>query len=46
MKLLRLSSILSCIFILLLAVLVDAGRDFYKILGIERKASEAEIKKA
>lgn len=43
-----LRSLLMAIFLLLVIAPLEAlaGRDFYKILGLERSASAAEIKKA
>ncbi|XP_071822777.1 dnaJ homolog subfamily B member 11-like [Apostichopus japonicus] len=35
-----------CFFVLQVCVLVFAGRDFYKILGVSKNASKREIKKA
>lgn len=43
---LRVLSIFFVALLLALIALAEAGRDFYKILEVDRKASEAEIKKA
>ncbi len=40
------SILIISIFLLHLIAWVDAGRDFYKILGVDRTASKQQIKKA
>uniref|UniRef100_A0A0K0FI97 DnaJ homolog dnj-20 n=1 Tax=Strongyloides venezuelensis TaxID=75913 RepID=A0A0K0FI97_STRVS len=37
---------ISIVFFLLLIVIVNCGRDFYKILGVSRNANQKQIKKA
>lgn len=41
-----LRSLIFSLTFLSLFILVSAGTDFYKVLGVGRKASDAEIKKA